>query len=30
MVAGDVKTVEDGVKLLREIESGTRALPSAR
>ena len=29
MVVGDVKTVEDGVKLLREIESGTRALPSA-
>ena len=29
MVVGDVETVEDGVKLLREIESGTRALPSA-
>ena len=29
MVVGDVKTVEDGVKLLREIESGTRALSSA-
>ena len=29
MVVGDVKTVEDGVKLLREIESGTRVLPSA-
>ena len=29
MVVGDVKTVEDGVKLLREIESGARALPSA-
>ena len=29
MVVGDVKTVEDGVKVLREIESGTRALPSA-